>query len=263
MASRPVVRFQVISDCHMESGTYTALDVPNDLGAKYLILAGDIENCQEASQPRFEKWLKIQCASFTKVFLVAGNNEHKGTSINNTNRFLRRLMTRPGFEGSLQFMERDKVELPQDNITVLGCTLWSNLQAAKRRAPDTSIQDNSAQAHNTRFRRDLDWLKDEAKIVRAENPNHCILIITHYPPTIVGSNKPEFDACRPSNWSAYQSDILGGEGIESLRAGDVWVHGHTHFTHSTYQDEVRVFANQMGRSEESIAHFRHGSLLTI
>ena len=74
--------------------------------------------------------------------------------------------------------------------------------------------------------------------------------MTHHTPTVRGSSRPGFENDTNKTWSAYQTDILGGEGVPGLQIGDVWAFGHTHWSCSFVQDDVRVIANRKGSSGE-------------
>ncbi len=70
-------------------------------------------------------------------------------------------------------------------------------------------------------------------------------MVTHHAPCITGTSSPKIDGVGDM-WSGFQSDVLGGLGVQGLGKGDVWVFGHTHFCADFERDEVRVFANQRG-----------------
>jgi len=75
--------------------------------------------------------------------------------------------------------------------------------------------------------------------------------MTHHASILVGSNQLARDSCKARHWSAYQNDILDGEGIPGLQDGDAWTFGRTHFACDFRQDEVHVLSDAMGRTRET------------
>ena len=59
------------------------------------------------------------------------------------------------------------------------------------------------------------------------------------------SHPPQGDG-KATGWSGFQIDMLGGEGVLGLLAGDVWVFGHTHLGHKFTQREEACISNVMG-----------------
>jgi hypothetical protein len=65
------------------------------------------------------------------------------------------------------------------------------------------------------------WLKKEVQLIRKENPRKRILVTTHHVATLVKSSHPPQDDGKAAGWSGFQNDMLGGEGVPGLLAGDV------------------------------------------
>jgi len=134
------------------------------------------------------------------------------------------------------------------NVSIVGCTLWANRrrgQAARVATIDSSNVGNNSRNNNQRHERDLRWLKREIRNIREEEKERVIIVMTHHAPCITSTSAPSLDGVSGS-WSDFQVDILGGEGVPGLQAGDVWVFGHTHWSTDFVQDEVRVYSNQRG-----------------
>ena len=68
----------------------------------------------------------------------------------------------------------------------------------------------------------------------------------HHAPTLVKSSHPPQDDGKATGWSRFQIDMLGGEGVLGLLAGDVWVFGHTHLRYKFAQGEEACISNVMG-----------------
>ena len=156
--------------------------------------------------------------------------------------------------GKLTYMEQDRYDFEEADVTLLGCTLWSRIRSDQPNATPDRILGNSLAAHNTRFEESYKWLKDEVKSIRdtGGGKTRRILVLTHYAPTIRNSCSPTLES-GSNSWSKYQNDILGGEGVEGLGSGDVWVFGHTHWSVDFKRDFVRVYANQRGGARSTAA----------
>ncbi|KAE8445152.1 hypothetical protein EG329_013648 [Mollisiaceae sp. DMI_Dod_QoI] len=275
--TKPVpVHFQLASDLHMQT-SYGKYDYHIPKRAKYLLLPGDIgavgrtDNVSSSSRkPRhhaqlFLEFLARQCSQFERVFLVAGNHEYKQNTIAHGDATLKGFETHASMHGRLTVLEKDRFDLRDEGngngkgilLTVLGCALWSRLREDQPEAADNDMErvdgrgivGNSREAHNARFEDSLGWIQEEVGKVRREDPKRRILVMTHHAPKIRWTSELRYDQ-KGSYWSAYQNDILGGEGVDGLQEGDVWVYGHTHWSTTWIQDEVRGIANQRGGSRE-------------
>jgi predicted phosphodiesterase len=272
VASVPM-NVQVLSDLHMENTNY---DVDSDITrtAPYLVLAGDIGSCiKDPSRGRYRAWLARQCARFLRVFVILGNNEPKGSGTHANGRdtaitIFRTWVRDPDMWGNLTFMENDILDLQATyglNVIVLGCTLWSRIRQSQPNAgsDDTNaINGWNSKTNNEVFEDSYRWLKDQVSEIRSGvRKSARILVITHHAPCF-GTSIPSQDK-EGERWSAYQNDILGGEGVEGLQMGDVWVFGHTHFCCDFFRDEVRVYSNPRGRHGEAKPGYSEGKVITI
>ena len=244
---REKASFQIMSDLHLEVGQqYTNFDIPAE--APYLILAGDIGRLKDY-QPYLD-FLRQQCRHFTKVFLVLGNHEFFGTSHTEGLRLARCLEKEPGFEGKLNVLIRDRVDLdPSLGITLLGCTLHSRIPEDVKAVVQMKVNDFkhiegwTVNSHNSEHQQDVEWLQREMQNIRNEKDlrKRNILVITHHAPTIQDTSKPS-DLANP--WScAFSTDLLGDK---ALTESQVWVFGHTHFTSDFKQGQIRLVSNQRG-----------------
>ncbi|KAJ5035542.1 uncharacterized protein L3040_008008 [Drepanopeziza brunnea f. sp. 'multigermtubi'] len=258
------IRFQLLSDLHLEDdiSTYSSFVVP--ARADYLFLAGDIGSLVRKSHLEpFAAWLAVQCGKFKRVFYVGGNHEFWNSArvadpVAEGTAQMRRFATQGRMRGRLVVLQNEHALLDADvNISVLGCVLWSRLrrdQPSAGEAGRPGLVGFTQARQNERFEESLQWIRDEVARIRREDPQRRILVLTHYAPTVRYSNRPDLDAAG-DRWSKWQSDILGGEGVEGLGEGDVWAYGHTHYSNTFYQDEVHVISNQRGRLADEIRRF--------
>jgi predicted phosphodiesterase len=254
--SLPKIKFQLASDLHLEQGqfakNYRNIAVLPDRGCEYLLLAGDIGSVGILyHQDAFRQWLISTCQRYELVFWIGGNNEFKGNSVNYGVGVMRRFAADPRMQEKLIVLENDSYDMMKHgyNISILGCVLWTRIRADQP-STDKQIKDNNKRLHNARFKKSLRRIKQQVEAIRNEDPKRRILVMTHHAPTVRGSSRPELENDTNKTWSAYQTDILGGEGVPGLQSGDVWAFGHAHWSCSFVQDDVRVIANQKGSTGE-------------
>ncbi|KUJ15343.1 uncharacterized protein LY89DRAFT_686104 [Mollisia scopiformis] len=275
-----LVRFQIESDWHLEQAQFFDLEYrvfranfPAPQPGDILLLAGDCgrvnlgtARAANGSLSEFDYFAAYQrvlqedfAPTYRHVFLIGGNNEPKTLPLGPIlEESIVKLKSMENAIPNLTVLENQSADLSGlgHDITILGCTLWSRIRedAAPASGDAGTWTGETNAAHNERFERSYQWLKDEVARVRRERPTHRIIIMTHHAPTIRESGQPGRDGTRaeglvpaqPEQWSGYQTDILGGEGLVGLRPGDHWVFGHTHFSTQFEQDEVRCISNQRG-----------------
>ncbi|KUJ07735.1 uncharacterized protein LY89DRAFT_725494 [Mollisia scopiformis] len=268
--------FQIESDLHLEGGPnrfdpYEFYTFPH-IG-RFLLLPGDIGSLKATHATRYKTFTDRMRKEYDHVFLIAGNAEWKNgnVSMSDTLSTFKKLpfddIGETPTPGRLTVLENETYDMETEyglNITILGCTMWSKIRAdAPRGAGDgASINGNSQAAHNARYEESIAWIRRTVLEVRHNKPNHTIIVMTHHAPTIRGSGQKRRELSPTDNtatslFSAYQTDILGGESVEGLRANDIWTFGHTHFSCDFEIDDVRVVANQRGGAKNDGAKM-HG-----
>ena len=236
-----------MSDLHLEVGQqYADFDIP--VKAPYLVLAGDIGRLKDYEP--YLGFLRRQCKQFTLVFLILGNHEFFGSSRPGGLELARRLEKEYGCKGKLHVMNRDRIDLDVcPDITILGCTLHSNITVEARSIVEMKVNDFkkidnwTVDDHNMEHRQDVEWLRREIHKIRnsEHQPHRNILVITHHAPTVQGSSRPD-DLANP--WScAFSTDLLGDKSFADVHW---WVFGHTHFTSEFRQGQTNLCSNQRG-----------------
>ncbi|KAL5358879.1 calcineurin-like phosphoesterase [Aspergillus floccosus] len=247
---RPSVPFQVLSDLHLEvNQQYASYEIP--ACAEYLILAGDIGRL--ADYNAYRDFIRKQTERFRVVFLVLGNHEFYNMSITAGLEKARQLELEPCFNGRLVLLHRKQYDIPGSHITVLGCTLWSDVPDESKDVVRMRISDFkhitgwTVEDHNANHREDLAWLQSEIRMVHRENnyadrqsPKRSVLVVTHHAPLLRGTSSPQH-AQNPWRF-AFGTDILplASDGVK------VWVFGHTHYTTNFRKGQTRVVSNQRG-----------------
>jgi hypothetical protein len=154
----------------------------------------------------------------------------------------------------LIFMNRRRFDVGK-KISVLGCTLWSNILIEQRGAcglrltdfsRNNGIQNWDVDSHRDEHQRDLEWLNQEVGKIEKEDPERQIVVLTHHSPTIdPRANDPKHQGSDVN--SGFVTD-LSAEKCWTSPQVKLWAFGHTHYSCS-YQEEGTgklVVANQGG-----------------
>lgn len=258
-------RFQIISDLHLETPiqapSYSHFSSPANfpLIAPYLFLLGDIGLLfHEQPLLQFLRML-LSRNDKLKVFYVMGNHEPYHMTLKNA---VERMdsweaMLNEEYAARFYFLNCRRVDL-DEKITVLGCTLWSNVPAhhaqdvartVKDFSDQSGIWDRSVDDHNSDHERDLTWLNEQVKTIEREESRREIVILTHHSPTIdIRANSKRFPPERSLN-SAFRTN-LSKEMCWTSPNVKLWGFGHTHFSCQLIDKEEGrsklVVANQKG-----------------
>ncbi|KAI1092569.1 hypothetical protein F5B19DRAFT_483201 [Rostrohypoxylon terebratum] len=248
------VTFQIVSDLHLE--THQTYDFAIKQTAPYLALLGDIGNVVDEGLFEF---IKKQLSRYWTVFFLFGNHEPIGTSWLLARRRVRdfadrmeRLRARSTI-GRFVFLDQTRYDL-NDTLTVLGCTLFSNVSleqfaAVKSRLVDfRQIQDWTVEDHVEAHRSDLQWLNAQVHRIAKEEPRRQIIVFTHHSPT---------QDDRAMGTGHIGSPVLSGFATD-LSVEECWMNpcvtlwgfGHTHYQCDFTDDHGKqVIANQKGTSQ--------------
>lgn len=124
---------QILSDLHLEiDQQYPAFDIP--VHAKTLVLGGDIGRLVDYDN--YRNFLQKQTDQFETVFLILGNHEFYNLSFEEGIRKAKELEQEPCFNGKLVLLHRRRYDILDPDsgscVTVLGCTLWSEIPEEAR-----------------------------------------------------------------------------------------------------------------------------------
>lgn len=254
MESESTVSIQVMSDLHLEngSGNETFVIEPR---APYLALLGDIGNTRDAKLYTF---LGKQLRKFKTVFFLLGNHEpyrssfpkstERVTSFQNSWNEQR---SSDASLGEFVFLDQTRYDI-NENVTILGCTLFSNIIAEQHERVSFGlwdfydITDWTAEQHNAAHISDHSWLQAQLTLLSTEEPKKKVFVMTHHSPTLAAeASDPKHRNSDIS--SGFATDLLG-PGVNGWEGLDVWAFGHTHFNCDFMMGDVRVCANQRGYS---------------
>jgi len=128
-------RLQLMSDLHIEflRGETTREITPR---APYLGLLGDIGVLSEKQFSKYKKFLLEQTTKFEKVFVLLGNHEYYGSSVDLVQE---RVKEACGQHPNLILMQ--KTSLLVDGVRLLGTTLWSKVPQERIRDVTHGLND--------------------------------------------------------------------------------------------------------------------------
>ncbi|KAK2597820.1 hypothetical protein N8I77_012581 [Diaporthe amygdali] len=267
------MNIQILSDLHLE--TPKAYDFYETIPtAPHLALLGDI-GC--VCDPGYLTFLTAQLKQFKIVFHVLGNHEPYCSSWNSVIAKLRMFEKENRQQraadpslGEYILLNQNEYHLPEYNITILGCTLFSHI-------PKTSLADVSfglndffridswtVEGHISAHARDLAWLNARISALSQEQPNHKLIIFTHHSPTIDPRTiNPRTAGNKIS--SGFATDLRN----ETCWVGEnvaFWAFGHTHFNFPSWRDEqggTFVYSNQRGYYFSQAAGFTERGVVKI
>ena len=244
-----MVELQILSDLHLESPVaYDVFDITPT--AEYLALLGDIGYTKDAGLIKF---LRKQMPKYKATFYVLGNHEPYHSSYTASKQKLLALQAETEQQASGKFVLLDQTRYDlSPRVSVLGCTLFSNVTAAQKDFVSFGLNDFyhienwTVEEHVQKHESELRWLNAEVQRLLEKEPDRKIIIMTHYSPTIdARSINPKHGS---SNISSGFITDLSGEICFSSEHVAVWVFGHTHFNcdfeHGSHQ--IRLVTNQRG-----------------
>ncbi|TVY49169.1 Uncharacterized protein LOCC1_G000959 [Lachnellula occidentalis] len=254
------VKIQLMSDLHLETPqarpTYQDFEIPPE--CQYLALLGDIGN---VTDNRLFAFLENQLRSFEVVFYLLGNHEPFGmtrldaqTTVRAFEHKIEELRSSAGTAlGKFVFLDQTRYDLTED-VTVLGCTLFSRISNDQRESVSlfcsdfSEIQDWTVDTHNAAHDSDLHWLDMQVEYIAQHEPQRKILVFTHHSPTLLeDANDPRHLDDAAQVRSAFVTDLSDREFWKNANV-KLWAFGHTHFNCDFVDPGTgrRVVANQKG-----------------
>lgn len=255
------MKLQILSDLHLESPkAYDVYEIKPS--APHLALLGDI-GC--VSDPGYLDFLTAQLAQFRTVFHLLGNHEPYDSGWDNSIKTLRAFQEQnrqdraqqpsTGADGIGEYvlLDRDEFHLPGHNLTILGCTLFSDVPEASKNTISFGLNDFfriggwTVEHHIEAHRRDVAWLNERVAAISREDPERRIAVLTHHSPTVdARSVNPRHVTSKLR--TGFATDLSGEE---CWRAGNVvfWAFGHTHYNFDHFRDGNTgkvVYSNQRG-----------------
>ncbi|CZR51159.1 probable Ser/Thr protein phosphatase superfamily [Phialocephala subalpina] len=244
---------QIISDLHLEAPkSYDLFEIIPT--APCLALIGDI-GC--VKDPEYFSFLERQLYKFKTVFLILGNHEPYHSNWATVKQRIRQFEEEISVKHSARnlglfvFMDQTRYDI-SPNITLLGCTLFSNVLPSQTESVSFGLNDFyhiegwAVEDHNRAHIADLGWLNAQVKSITETEPGRKITILTHYSPTT--SSEAIDPMHSQSKISSGFSTDLSGELCWTNEVVQVWAFGHTHFNCDLIEESTgkRVLTNQRG-----------------
>ncbi|TVY24916.1 Uncharacterized protein LHYA1_G005837 [Lachnellula hyalina] len=219
---------QILSDLHLEAPK--AYDVFNIIPkAPYLALLGDIGNVALH---------KDDCLAFLTRQL---------------NQFRARRSQQRSL-GDFILLDRAVYRMPDTNVVILGCSLFSSISAENQMAVSLGLNDFlvtnewDVDSHNEAHERDIAWLNTQ--VTELEQSDVRIMIFTHWSPSKdARAIDPRHAAS--SITSAFSTDLSEEKCFQSKKV-KIWAFGHTHYNCDFVVERkegaglLRLLANQRG-----------------
>jgi hypothetical protein len=263
------MQLQIMSDLHLETPqarpTYGEFKIRSQ--CPYLALLGDIGN---VSDTRLFTFLEEQLQQFEIVFYLLGNHEPYGTTFPDARSTVRAfeknielLRSAPGSTiGRFVFLDRTRFDIT-DNVTVLGCTLFSCVFAEQRDtvarfASDfSSIEDWTVGSHCAAHQADLQWLNSQVAHIAQHEPHRSVVVFTHHSPSVLkAATNPKHITDSAQVRSAWITDLSDQVCWTSPQVR-LWAFGHTNFNcdFEDPQTKKRVLTNQKGKRRNELVTF--------
>ena len=243
------MKFRVMSDIHLEFGTFIP-SYEKDEENTTLLLAGDIGTWGKKGRV-LTKFLEQLCKRFEYVFMIPGNHEYYGTSIERIHRKLAELQEMEEFD-NFYFLQ-NTYNIIDNKYLVYGATMWTDfdkgspftMSQAQERMNDfryIRFGENYRKFYpNDALSLHLTYVRRLKEILEAEEFEDLTkVVMTHHAP------------CHLSIAQKFMGDELNGAYYTDLSElildtkPALWVHGHVHNSSDYELGETRVVCNPRG-----------------
>ena len=248
-----VMKFQIVSDLHLECMKEYNLDNLIKKKAEILILAGDIGNLHRFDQ--LVDFCTRVCKMFTYVIYVPGNHEyykHKNIKAEPMRILLSRLLDLKNDLPNLYVLNKGFICI--ENICIVGCTLWTN---TKKRLPHfVRINGMTKDIYNKLNTEELQYIYN--RIMYCHHRNMKLIVITHHPPTYQVLTKNRMYDPYIALYANKLDHLLRKEYVNT------WICGHNHHNFDfIHKNGTRIVSNQKGKIKDHINDYDTGKVIDI
>ena len=150
--------------------------------------------------------------------------------------------------GQFVFLDQRRYDLSPD-VTILGCTLWSNISDEHKERISFGINDFyyisewDVEEHIRRHRADLEWLNGQVTQIAESEPERKTVILTHYSPVTTDARAVNPKHSNSPLSSGFATDLSRQEwNNPQVR---LWALGHTHYNTDSSENTTgkRVISN--------------------
>ena len=257
------MKFRIISDLHVDINKKYYSKFKFDPNSYYLI-AGDIAGGRHKAEEFLHYHMSI--GKLTNGIFIEGNhmgydldwNEHDNTK----EACYAYLAEQFPLTSNVSFMENNFKEIPDENIIIVGCTLYTDYKAFGNRElgmkiGETYLNDfryvhTYSNLGGDRLVTPVDYLDRHEKSLQfidemcKSNPTSRIIVVTHHGPS------------KQSLSTEYATDLLSSSYVSNLEDFiidhsniKVWCHGHCHRKFDYYIGQCRVLCNPFGYFNEN------------
>lgn len=232
------MKIQLLSDLHTEFMDYDEamlLFEQIKTNADILVLAGDIGN---PNIPNYQLFLSAVSNHYPKVFLVAGNHEYYGGTIDDTNEKIHQLCT--SFP-NVTFLN-NSMEVYAGHCWI-GTTLWTDVDPSTRHLINDCHRIEGADMHT--FRSLHSGARSFLEATLTDCPTPCIVITHHLPSFQLIDDRYKND---PYNiWFASNLDDVLHKHQDRIT---YWFYGHTHLPKDAILHNVHMVCHPLGYEHE-------------
>eukprot|EP00697_Spironema_sp_BW2_P012344 gnl/Spiro4/28571_TR14129_c0_g1_i1.p1 gnl/Spiro4/28571_TR14129_c0_g1~~gnl/Spiro4/28571_TR14129_c0_g1_i1.p1 ORF type:complete len:336 (+),score=99.26 gnl/Spiro4/28571_TR14129_c0_g1_i1:31-1008(+) len=219
--------------------------------AENLALLGDIGLVADGPMWRdLQAFVRSCCSKFRRVFFVHGNHEAYHSSLLEVRQKLSALAGEMP-AGKLVFMDKTAFDVPETDVRILGCTLWTRVAPPARR-----ILNDFNTIHEFSFEKCLElhsdhaeWIADE--LARAHRERKRAIVFTHHAPCHLNGVTPHENYEWEATYRVCGTDLVPTVfNCDTAPALQMWCFGHTHWSCDFVLGGVRIVSNQVGYPEE-------------
>eukprot|EP00727_Mastigamoeba_balamuthi_P000896 m51a1_g10803 hypothetical protein (309) ;mRNA; r:30398-31324 len=250
---------QLASDLHIDAWPADpdgSVPFPITPRARYLAVAGDISPvCSERLLGLFGSFLARASAAFERVFVVAGNHEYYGATLQNADDAIDR--TCSGLPNVTRLRRGMRAFDVDERTRVVGATLWTRVPAEHassvqrganvyRRAFRAPGEPLAVEDTNAEYDASMSWIRQEAR--RARDDGRSLVVVTHYSPIwgVAGPACVRDERLRCCFESRELEADLCSERAVDWSAVRAWMFGHTHECGEWRRGGIVFVANQCG-----------------
>lgn len=243
-----MVLFQFISDLHLEFLKPKLVHIKKFLipSAPNLLILGDLV---PPTHPNFKLFFDYYSPLFEHIYYVSGNHEYysKKTYFEIEDCLKNECSKYP----NVHYLNNQSILLENDNIVILGTTLWSNTLNNKYIKYDMNdyykIYEKENKNVTTKFTTNLhlqavEWLNSELELHR----DKTILVLTHHLPSFKMIHEKYKDSQINDGFASHLDDIMNTHSNIKY-----WLCGHTHSAIHIRINQTECITNPCGYPGET------------
>lgn len=249
------MKVYVLSDVHLEFyvNNYKCVSSfikshPN-ADEDILCLCGDIG---DPGSKEYKMFLMDCYNTFRKTFLINGNHECYGRSLDSTQSIIAHVCDTINKDSpKIHYLSNGTFDL-DDHMTIIGSTLWSSIDQQyqyniRECLNDFKyIRDWSLKKQNLEFEKNKLFIQKQLQI--ATDRNKKTIIMTHHAPSWRCGNPIHENSVLCSAFKNKLDDFIAG----NTKSIFLWCYGHDHYSMKFNISNTILFSNQVGYPNERV-----------